>query len=200
MIESILRPTYQRVLVDPLAKQLARTRLSPNHITLLAIVFGLLSALMLLLRLPVEAVAFLLLSGYCDTLDGTLARFESQPSQAGTILDIVGDRIVEFVVMFGLYSLDPLLRATPVMWMIGASFICVTSFLVVGIFTENKSEKSFYYSAGLIERPEAFAFYIAMICFPAWFTVMAWVYVLLVLVTAVNRVCQFLDVDWGDAE
>lgn len=50
---------------------------------------------------------------------------------------------------------------------LGSMLLCITSFLVVGIFTENQSQKSFHYSPGLMKRAEAFSFFIAMMIWPA---------------------------------
>ncbi|MCP3679332.1 MAG: CDP-alcohol phosphatidyltransferase family protein [Gammaproteobacteria bacterium] len=92
------------------------------------------------------AVTVLLLSGYFDALDGTVARASGRSSAQGTMLDIVSDRVVEFAVIFALFLADPLQRGAWCLLMLGAVFICVTSFLVVGIFHENTSHKGFHYS------------------------------------------------------
>jgi hypothetical protein len=76
--------------------------------------------------------------------------------------------------------------------MLVSIFICVTTFLVVGIFNEKRGEKAFYYSLGLMERPEAFIFFIAMFLFPSWFLVLAVTFSVLVLWTALSRMCEFI--------
>lgn len=46
----------------------------------------------------------------------------------GTILDIIFDRIVEFAIIFGLFTVDPVHRAGIALFMLGSILICVTSF------------------------------------------------------------------------
>jgi len=192
MIESYFRPVFQRILIDPVVDKIERhTRWTPISLTYVAGFVGVLSAIFLWLGDPDTACLLLLLSGYLDAIDGSLARKKKLSSSKGAVLDIVMDRVVEFAIMLGLFSVAPELRGYPVLWMLGSSLLCVTSFLVVGVFTKNKGEKSFHYSVGIMERAEAFLFYIIMILRPAWFLYLAWLYSALVLTTAVVRVYQF---------
>ena len=149
MIETILRPNYQRFFVDPIAHALSRIRfITPIRVTLLAVIMGMCSAVLIIWQHTYLAVLCLLLSGFFDSLDGTLARVTGQASDQGAALDIVGDRIVEFVIIFAFYLLDPSRNALGALAMLGASYLCVTTFLVVGIFSANEGNKSFHYSAG----------------------------------------------------
>lgn len=193
MIETHIRPIYQKILVDPVAWLLhRRSKITPFQVTIASGASGVLSAIAVVLHLNVIAVLLLLLSGYLDTLDGTLARVSGKSSDPGSVLDIVSDRVVEFAMIFALFCVAPESRGVAAMWMLGSSFICVTSFLVVGIFLQNTGDKGFHYSPGLMERAEAFAFFIAMILLPSWFVWLAWLYTILVFYTAGFRVYQFL--------
>lgn len=190
MIEEYLRPPYQRYLVNPLAKRLGE-QLKPNHITLLSASLGLLVLPALLLNHPWLAIALMLLSGYCDSLDGTLARFYHQSSDWGTTLDIMSDRLVEFVIVLALWTIAPEERSLWIILMLGSMLLCISSFLVVGIFSINQSEKSFHYSPGLMERAEAFFFFILMILWPQAFMPLALLFTVLVSLTAAIRLRQF---------
>lgn len=200
MIEWYARPLYQRCCVEPLIRQLKHwPLLAPMHLTMLAIVSGLISAISLWSDHALLACVFLWMSGYFDTLDGSLARFTQSHSPKGAVLDIVGDRIVEGVIMLGLFSVNPTARGLPVIIMLIATLLCITSFLVVGIFTQNNSEKSFHYSRGLMERPEAFLLYSMMMILPKYFLLFADVYIFLVFTTAVLHVNKFLrDADFSN--
>lgn len=191
MIEDYIRPTLQRYTFDPIARLLNNLSIKPNHITLLSIVLGLLSPIAFILHHNFFGIILLLVSGLCDVLDGSLARVSSQSSNLGATLDIVGDRIVEFAIMASFYFYSPTRNALGVIAMLGASYLCVTTFLIVGMFTQNDSQKSFHYSAGLIERPEAFGFFIIMMLFPASFAWLSWGYFVLVLYTASTRMLAF---------
>jgi len=192
MLETRLRPIYQKFLVNPVASLLERhTQITPVLITLLAVLMGVIASVLIVVGYSISACLFLLLSGYFDSLDGTLARVKNESTPKGAVLDIVADRVVEFVIILGLYYVAPQTRGFAAMWMLGASLICVTSFLVVGLFIENTSSKSFHYSVGLMERAEAFAFFIVMILEPRLFIPLAWIYTSLVLYTAGVRVYEF---------
>jgi phosphatidylglycerophosphate synthase len=192
MLEHYTRNYYQLFFVDPIARLLLRFGChKPNQITLAAAIIGILAAITLYFHWPIIACILLLLSGYLDTLDGTLARMTNNSTALGSVLDIMADRLVEFVIILGLYSIAPLSRATLCLWLLGSILLCVTSFLVVGIFTEKDSHKGFFYSPGLIERPEAFLFFIAMILLPTIFNWLGWILTLLVFYTAILRILQF---------
>jgi archaetidylinositol phosphate synthase len=192
MIDSSkVRNFYQRLFVDKLAASLS-SYLTPQTITLSALAVGILVLPLLALEMPYFALACLLLSGYLDSLDGTLARMKKATSPQGAVLDIVSDRIVEAAVIIGLFFVSPATRALPAILMLTSVLVCVTSFLVVGIFTENSSDKSFHYSPGLMERAEAFLLFAAMILFPSLFLPFAYLFTILVFYTACRRVFQFL--------
>lgn len=192
MIEAYIRPSYQRVLVDPMVGLLRHFRfITPIRISYFSGIAGLIAAMFIALHEPVWGVVWLLISGYCDTLDGSLARAQQNSSPLGTVVDITIDRAVEFLVIFALFAVDSTHRAAASMMMLGALLLCVTSFLVVAIFQENTSDKGFHYSRGLIERLEAFIFFIAMILLPQHFELLALVFTVLVAVTAVHRLWSF---------
>lgn len=197
MIEKIIRIHYQRILVDPVASRLTR-KLTPNHITFASGILGALVVPALLLDYKLLATLLLLSSGYCDTLDGTLARFQKKSSNAGAMLDIIVDRFVEFSVIFGLFALNPGERGWGAIFMLGSILLCITSFLVVGIFTQNNSNKGFHYNPGLMERAEAFLFFIAMIWLPNNFNILSSIFCLLVLWTATLRARNFYEIKNSD--
>jgi phosphatidylglycerophosphate synthase len=190
MLEKYLRLYYQKWMVERLANKMS-SKVAPDSITFTSIFLGILSAIFLVLHHSYWAVALLLLSGYLDTLDGTIARLANKISPFGSGLDIVGDRIVEFAIIFALYLVSPAIRATTTILMLGSILFCVSSFLVVGIFTINDSEKGFHYSSGLIERFEAFIFFITMILLPQYFNYIGNIFALLVALTAFIRMYEF---------
>lgn len=191
MIDTYFRNHYQNLFVNPLLPKLVRWKLSPKTYTVVGLFFGLLVAPFLALGYKVLAFILLLLSGYFDTLDGSVARRNEATSPQGAVLDIVSDRIVEFSIILGLYLVDPVARGLLCLLMLGSVLICITSFLVVAIFTENTSHRSFHYSPGIMERGEAFIFFSCMILIPASFLLMAALFALLVTLTGIIRVYQF---------
>lgn len=190
MIEIYVRKSFQKICIDTIANNLAKN-LSPNFITILSLIFGLCVPILLIDHFNFTAVIFLLLSGYCDMLDGSVARAQNKITEFGAALDIICDRIVEFSVIFGLYLIAPNTRSLVIISMLGSILLCITSFLVVGIFTKNNSNKSFHYSPGLMERAETFLFFIMMILLPQYFDLLGITFTLLVIWTASYRLFEF---------
>ena len=189
MIDTLFRPKVQSTLIEPLAKPF--TKLPPALLTTIALLLGLAIIPALATNQPIAATALLALSGLFDTLDGTVARLQQRASSKGAAFDILSDRIVEFSAIFGLYLVEPSSRATLSILMLGSTLLCITSFLVVGIFTENESEKSFHYSSGIMERTEAFIFFALMMLWPVAFNILGTAFVLLVAMTGLWRIFQF---------
>lgn len=181
---------YQRWLVDPVLKRIS-PHYSPIRVTLLAGFIGVAIFPALKFNRPLLATLLLLLSGFLDTLDGALARKQGTATEWGAVLDIFVDRIVESAVILGLFSVDPLHRGWICLLMLCSILLCITSFLVVGIFTRNDSSKSFHYSPGLIERTEAFLFFLLMIWCPTYIVGLALAFTILTLWTAFFRIKQF---------
>lgn len=192
MLETHLRQRCQKLLVDPVIKLIAKYS-NANFVTLLSLIFGILVAISIVSNHKILAIIFLLLSGYCDMLDGSLARHHDKSNTLGCVFDIVSDRLVEIAVVLGLFLFDPATRGLLCLLMLASFYFCITSFLVIGIFTENQSHKSFFYSIGLIERAEAFLFFGAMIIWPHAFTYLATTLVILVCYTAIQHIYKFAN-------
>jgi phosphatidylglycerophosphate synthase len=191
MIDSYFRSHYQKAIVNPLLPFLASRSISPHMCTAGAFVSGMVIYPALFFQHSRIAFFLMLLSGFLDTMDGSIARIKNQTTSQGSVLDIISDRLVELAVILGLYSVDPESRGFLSLLMLGSAFICVTSFLVVGIFIQNEGEKSFHYSPGIMERAEAFIFFGAMMLLPSLFIPLSIAFIILVFTTAFIRVYQF---------
>ncbi len=193
MLDTHSRSIYQTRFLDPILHWSIWRLVHPNVITLCGCLVGMTIWPLLMFHLTTWSISALLLTGFLDTLDGTLARYFGLESPQGAALDIFCDRVVEFAILLGLYAFDAENRAVPTLFMLGSVLLCITSFLVVGIFSENETDKSFFYSPGLIERTEAFGFFFLMILFPSFFILLAWLFTTLVFLTAVIRLWQFFN-------
>lgn len=189
MIDSFGRSFYQRRVIEPLLPSLSS--FSPITVTFFALILGVLVLPLLAMRYSMGAFLCLMVSGFLDTLDGSIARYKNQTTPFGAALDIIGDRMVEVSVVMGLYFFLPEERALNCLLMLGSILFCITSFLVVGIFTQNDTEKGFHYSPGMIERTETFIFFSIMILFPVVFSFVSYLFTALVFFTAFVRLWQF---------
>lgn len=188
MIEQKIRPAFQKIFVDNVAKLVAHI-IAPNLITILSLICGLVAAVSFFIN-QYLCVFLLLLSGYLDILDGSVARLQNSSSSFGTMLDILSDRFVESFIIIVIF-INQLDIAWIGLLMMMSIIVCISSFLLVGIFSQKESSKSFYYSPGLIERAETFIFFIVMILLPSTVFVLGLIYTLLVLWTTLYRCYEF---------
>ena len=190
MLEEHLRHHYQKLFVDPLAKSIQQ-HIHPLYITMLSGLLGLLVIPALYYSKIASALLLLVASGYLDTLDGTVARQTKTSSAFGSAMDIVTDRLVEISAVIGLWLVDPTHRGFLSLLMLASMLLCITSFLVVGIFTSNNSHKGFHYSPGIMERAEAFIFFILMMLLPSYFVPLSTLFIILVMLTTAIRLIEF---------
>ena len=86
----------------PVSKALAKMRVTPNALTILGLVFGI---LLYMNSNAIWAPLILVISLICDGVDGSLAIITRQSSKWGALLDSVVDRLTEVFWVFALYSL-----------------------------------------------------------------------------------------------
>lgn len=158
--------TYGRKYVNPIidlgANTLLKLRLTPNGVSIIALIIGVLSSIFLYFDKLILSVVFLWISGYLDSVDGAMARKKNLTSLFGTLLDITFDRIVELSIIFvlALKFQNSRLYLLILTMMI---LISMTIFLTVGALAQNNGMKSFRYQAGLAERSEGFICFSLMI-------------------------------------
>ena len=138
--------THARKYVNPIielgAKFLLRLKLTPNNVTILALLLGISTSIFLYFDMQIIAVTLLWVSGYLDAVDGAMARRSNSSSTFGTLLDIVSDRIVEvsIVLVLGLKFVD-------VRYNLIVLTVCIlmsmTIFLTVGALSEKKELNHF---------------------------------------------------------
>jgi len=128
-------------------------------------------------------------SGYLDAVDGAMARKSKLISKKGTLLDICFDRIVEllFIVVFALRHENAIFA---LLCLTCSIVMSMTVFLTSGILIENNGKKSFRYQAGLMERTEGFIMFTAMILFSSVIKELSFLYAVLVLFTAFQRLTE----------
>lgn len=182
--------THARKYVNPIielgAKFLLKLKLTPNNVTILALLLGISTSIFLYFDMQVVAVIVLWISGYLDAIDGAMARRSNSSSSFGTLLDIVSDRIVEvsIVLVLGIKFID--VRYNLIV-LNACILMSMTIFLTVGALSEKKGVKSFYYQAGVAERSEGFIFFSLMILFPGYLRIITNIFSILIIVTAIQR-------------
>ncbi len=117
-----LKQRIQRWMTSE-AKLAHRMGLTPNQMSTLGIVFAVLSAFsywqwQYYTTLAVAAPLFLLVSGFCDALDGALARIYGQTMIFGGFLDSLLDRYADAIILSGVIIgelCDPFIGLTAMM-------------------------------------------------------------------------------------
>lgn len=98
MFDLELRKLQQKVFL-PMAKIIGR-KLTPNQLTLIGFLFGLLSCVAIFYGMKGISVGLFFVNRVFDALDGTVARLTDRQSDFGGYLDIITD--------FTVYSLIPI--------------------------------------------------------------------------------------------
>lgn len=98
--------------------------LSPAQITASSVLFAAAGLYFSLQSLPIHSLAFFILAGAADALDGAVARAKKQVSASGAYIDGICDRLVEFLLVLALlsYSLPAFLLPSQL------SLICILFF------------------------------------------------------------------------
>jgi len=96
-----LRAQYERLML-PAGRMLARTGLSPNHLTLLSIPVGMACTYAYWRMGLLWGVLGILAIGFVDMLDGSLARATNRVTRFGGVLDHVLDRYAEYFIILGI--------------------------------------------------------------------------------------------------
>lgn len=182
--------THARKYVNPViecgAKFFLKLKLTPNNVTILALLLGISTSIFIYFDMKIVAVTVLWISGYLDAVDGAMARRSNTSSSFGTLLDIVSDRVVELsmILILGLMFADTRFN---LIILTSCILISMTVFLTVGALTDKKGMKSFYYQAGVAERSEGFIMFSLMILLPNYLGIITNIFSILVLFTAMQR-------------
>ena len=157
MAYSSLRLIPQRVqnsftdLLSPLIKIFSKWGLNPNVFTIAGVVITSLGAAAFLAGYIRMAGIFILLGGFCDTIDGLLARTSGKASRFGALLDSTVDRYAEFIMYLGIAAYfvqqQDYGASTGVFLALGGSFMVS--------YTRARAESlEFDVRVGIMQRPE----------------------------------------------
>ncbi|MGL4561301.1 MAG: CDP-alcohol phosphatidyltransferase family protein [Brevinema sp.] len=185
MIDTSIQSHVKSILASSINK-LTELKITANMVTVLGLILGISASATIFFNNTLLTLGLFYLSGFCDVLDGLIARHVKQSSPLGTLMDISFDRIVEvsFIIMLGIKNPASLLSLS---MLLGSIVICMSIFLTIGLVISNETQKSFFYAPGLIERTEAFILFSLLIIFPQWISPIAYTSACLILITAIQR-------------
>lgn len=191
MIETHLRPTLQPFF-DFLAACIAPYA-APNTITAIALLFGLGAAGAIATNHLFAGIIFVLLSGLCDILDGSVARITQSSSARGAYIDLISDRMVEAAIIVGFMIQYPQYHVAYVTFFI-AVLLHFSTFIAAGALFKNTSNKSMHYDRSIVERAEAFVVFLLMLVFPQYLFPMLCAFNAVVFLSGVSRFVRVIQI------
>ena len=121
-------------------KKLVRSKIPPNLITILGLIFGIIAAYLIFKQNFLISIIFLILTGLCDICDGWVARLSKKTTKFGVIFDVTIDKYVEGVIGLALAFVVPAFLIPGYVWVVIAVFgsIIISVISNIGISLTNK--------------------------------------------------------------
>jgi len=176
-----------RIILKPFAELMAKMGIHPNFITLFSFLITSSGVIWILLKKPLIAFIWLILSAPLDALDGYVARIAGKVSRSGAFLDSTLDRITDSLLFLSLISVfgeDPFSFFFLSLSLVSAYLISYMRARVEGL-GENLME-------GLMSRyPRFVGFLILLLVWgifgEIWFKFLLPVYSILLVITVFQR-------------
>ncbi|MGL5478981.1 MAG: CDP-alcohol phosphatidyltransferase family protein [Clostridium sp.] len=186
--------TYGRKYVNPLinlgAKVFLKLKFTPNLVTVIALITGILAAFFNFYGNIIIALLLLWISGYLDSVDGAMARKLGLTTPFGTLLDITFDRLVELSIIISI-ALKYENTRIYLLFLLSSILISMTIFLTVGALSKNNGVKSFRYQAGVAERTEGFIMFSLIMCLEGNYKIITInIFTIIILITIFQRIIE----------
>ncbi len=182
-------------LLKPLIKALDSKGVTPNQVTLVGFVVGILAFPFIILNWWNMALGCIILNRVLDGIDGELARYQRSSSSAGGFLDICLDFLFYASIPLAFGIADPAEWGIPAMVLLATFIGTGSSFLAFAIAAEKFqidrpqfANKSFYYMQGLTEGTETILVFLAFCIWPQYFATLAYLFAAACAVTVVTRI------------
>ena len=95
---------HVKVYFDPLVRFAIRCRITPNILTIAALVASAVAGVFFYFRLEIWAVLAVALNAFCDAMDGAVAREMKNQSLRGDFLDHAVDRYADIFIITGIFA------------------------------------------------------------------------------------------------
>lgn len=191
MFDTPLRNAKDRV-ATPIAQRMSNV--SPAAITLIALVFGLLSALFAVQSMYLWGLVFWMINRALDGLDGLLARLHGKQGDFGGYLDILFDFVTYAAIPIGFVLGSPSEeRYLTLAFMLGVFYVNSASWLYLAAILEKRNAgdpdtaTTILMPAGLIGGFETFIAYFLFFLFPSYIIPLFLGFAILILITILQR-------------
>jgi len=179
---------YCKGRLDPLlsnfVKLLPDHRLIPNILTLIGLLFSLLTGIFFALNLIRIGGVFIIIAGLFDILDGAYARLLGRASSFGAFIDSTSDRYADMLILSGLGVMFA--RRSAVGYLI-LTLVTMIGFVMVS-YTKARAESIISRcDVGIMERPER-VILLALGALTLQVTIVLWILAGLTHVTVLQRI------------
>lgn len=183
MFDGHLRAPVEKA-VKPIGDRLRRTRLTPDHLTVVGLLVALLAAVAIGLGWHAVGLLLVILAALPDLLDGALAKASNTSSQRGAFFDSVIDRVTD-ALLFGGVAWHFASEESAHLALLPMAVALMSSV----ISYERAKAESLGLSAkgGIMERAERIILLCLGLLFPVILIPIMWIMLILVTVTAVQR-------------
>jgi CDP-diacylglycerol--glycerol-3-phosphate 3-phosphatidyltransferase len=183
MFDGHLRAPVEKA-VKPIGDRLRRTRLTPDHLTVVGLIVALGAAVAIGLGWHAVGLLLVILAALPDLLDGALAKASNTSSQRGAFFDSVIDRVTD-ALLFGGVAWHFASEESPHLALLPMAVALMSSV----ISYERAKAESLGLSAkgGIMERAERIILLCLGLLFPVILIPIMWIMLVLVTVTAVQR-------------
>lgn len=183
MFDGHMRAPVEKA-VKPIGDRLRRTRLTPDHLTVVGLVVALLAAVAIGLGWYAVGLLLVILAALPDLLDGALAKASNTSSQRGAFFDSVIDRVTD-ALLFGGVAWHFASEESAHLALLPMAVALMSSV----ISYERAKAESLGLSAkgGIMERAERIILLCLGLLFPVILIPIMWIMLVLVTVTAVQR-------------
>ncbi|MBN2514451.1 MAG: CDP-alcohol phosphatidyltransferase family protein [Deltaproteobacteria bacterium] len=135
-------------ILEKCVRPLAQRGVSPNVISSVSLILSFIAALFYAFGMIFMGGITLLLSGFTDTVDGSVARITGQSTNYGALLDSTLDRYAEFFIFFGLiiYFGNG--------WMVAVVLLALMGSIMVSYIKARAESLGQTRLVGMMQRPE----------------------------------------------
>jgi CDP-diacylglycerol--glycerol-3-phosphate 3-phosphatidyltransferase len=183
MFDGTFRKPVDRA-VKPIGALLRKTRLTPDHLTIVGLLVGIAAAVAIGFGRLWVGLALVILAALPDLLDGALAKASGTSSQRGAFFDSTVDRVTDSLLLGGIgwhFALteDPRLVLLP---------FAVASISSVISYQRAKAESlGIAAKGGLMERAERIIAILVGLAFNVLLIPILWIMLVLTSITALQR-------------
>ena len=190
MIDEPFRQWMSRAAASP-ARAMRRLGITPNQVTIVALVMGIAAAVVIALGNLSAGIAIWLSSRILDGYDGMLARLSGQTSLFGGFLDIAADMLAYSAMAIGFALAMPDDR---VLWLVvlAGYVMAITTTLALSSLLERADRqlggnRSLQFTPALAEGGETSMVYSVIALWPMWSRAVLVAWIALLAATMVQR-------------